>query len=109
RRDTLRAPPAWPSASSSSSSCGGMRRTRSTVLGGVSHTTWAGRRLSQPSRSWRRPVGELDGLVAVVTGAGQGIGRAVARELADRGASVVVSDLRAEAAEATAAEIVGAG
>lgn len=42
---------------------------------------------------------------AVVTGAGRGIGRAVAVELIDRGYRVIVTDLDAGAAEATAREI----
>jgi 3-oxoacyl-[acyl-carrier protein] reductase len=48
---------------------------------------------------------DLNDKVAVVTGAAQGIGRAVAETLARRGAHVVVADLQAEKAEATAKEI----
>jgi 3-oxoacyl-[acyl-carrier protein] reductase len=47
----------------------------------------------------------LNDKVAVVTGAAQGIGRAIAETLAQRGAQVVVADLQVEKAEATAKEI----
>jgi 3-oxoacyl-[acyl-carrier protein] reductase len=47
----------------------------------------------------------LNDKVAVVTGAAQGIGRAIAETLAKRGADVVVADLQMEKAEATAKEI----
>ena len=52
---------------------------------------------------------DLHDEVALVTGAGAGIGRAIARLFAEAGAAVVVSDLKAEAAEAVAAEITAAG
>lgn len=51
----------------------------------------------------------LDGEVALVTGAGAGIGRAIARVFAAAGAAVVVSDLKPEPAEVAAAEIAEAG
>jgi 7-alpha-hydroxysteroid dehydrogenase len=51
----------------------------------------------------------LDGEVAVVTGAGAGIGKAIASTFAGAGAAVVVSDLDGKAAHAAAAEIVAAG
>jgi NAD(P)-dependent dehydrogenase (short-subunit alcohol dehydrogenase family) len=53
-----------------------------------------------------RHMGEaLAGKVAVVTGAGQGIGVEVARLLAARGATVVVTDIAGDRAEAAAAAI----
>jgi 3-oxoacyl-[acyl-carrier protein] reductase len=43
--------------------------------------------------------------VALITGSARGIGRAIAEKLAGRGASVVIADVRAELATATAQEI----
>ena len=51
----------------------------------------------------------FDGQVAVVTGAGRGLGRAYAVELARRGAAVVVNDLSGEHARAVTGEIEAAG
>jgi NAD(P)-dependent dehydrogenase (short-subunit alcohol dehydrogenase family) len=47
----------------------------------------------------------LNGKVAIVTGSGSGIGQATAEVLAERGASVVVAGINAEASEAVAAGI----
>lgn len=47
----------------------------------------------------------LEDRVAIVTGAGQGIGRGIALKLAEKGAQVVVSDINAETAARTAKEV----
>jgi 3-oxoacyl-[acyl-carrier protein] reductase len=54
-------------------------------------------------------VGRLQGLVAVITGAGSGIGRASALEFAREGASVVAADLNGGLASETADEVRAAG
>ena len=51
----------------------------------------------------------LDGRVAVITGAGRGLGAAIADELAAQGAAVVVADRDAELARATAERLHVAG
>jgi 3-hydroxybutyrate dehydrogenase len=54
-------------------------------------------------------TGELSGKVAVVTGAGSGIGKAIAEKLAQAGAMVAVTDINLAGAEQVANEIVAAG
>lgn len=52
---------------------------------------------------------ELEGRVALVTGAGRGVGLGIAQELAEAGAAIVVNDLHADRAEAGAAEVRAIG
>lgn len=48
---------------------------------------------------------QLEGMGAIVTGAGQGLGRAIAHQLASAGAAVAVTHRRAEGAKIVASEI----
>ncbi|MFJ3278260.1 SDR family NAD(P)-dependent oxidoreductase [Streptomyces halstedii] len=54
-------------------------------------------------------MSDFTGKVGLVTGAGSGIGRAIASGLARRGAAVAVLDLDEAAAQETAEEITGVG
>jgi len=51
----------------------------------------------------------FEGRVSIVTGASQGIGETIARDLAEEGATVVLADIQREKLEAVAGAIIGAG
>src|SRR5664279_3114665 len=53
-------------------------------------------------------MGKLDNKIAIVTGAGQGIGRGIAEKLAAEGATVVVTDIN-EATATETADALGGG
>ena len=53
-------------------------------------------------RRWRDPMRRLEDKIALVTGGGAGIGRAIAETFAREGAHVVIADRDGEAAQATA-------
>lgn len=55
------------------------------------------------------PMGTLRGRVAVITGAGSGLGREFARAAADAGMSLVLADVQADALAATVAGLEAAG
>lgn len=55
----------------------------------------------------RPPKMSLSNRLAIVTGGGSGIGKAVCHALAKDGATVVVADINLDAARATVAELKG--
>lgn len=57
----------------------------------------------------RNGIRTYSGAVAIITGGGSGIGRALGLELAERGAAIVAADKNAEAARRTAEEIAATG
>ena len=54
-------------------------------------------------------MGAFDGKVAVVTGGASGIGRAIALELAGRGADIAIADVNEERLAETAAAVSATG
>lgn len=54
-------------------------------------------------------MGLLDGQVAIITGAGQGLGRAIALEYASEGAAVALLELNADTVQGVSAEIEAQG
>ena len=52
---------------------------------------------------------DFSGKTAIITGGASGMGELASREMAERGAAVVLADIDLERAEAVAAEIRAAG
>ncbi len=71
--------------------------------------TWQGDATSDGRRRAAGRYPELDGEVAVVTGAAKGIGRGIASRLSAEGMSVVLADIDGESLNATVAELEDEG
>src|SRR4051794_36431758 len=54
-------------------------------------------------------MGQLDGKIAIITGAGTGIGKGIARAFAHEGATLVVAGRNPQTLEETAVELRAAG
>src|SRR3546814_12041404 len=59
--------------------------------------------------TWRRKIMSIDGAVVLVTGAGQGIGRAIALRLAKAGAHIAIVDVNDRKMSAVAEEVKALG
>src|SRR5437867_5462301 len=66
-------------------------------------------RMGRMARPGRNVLGLLEGKVAVITGAGRGIGRATTLLFAREGAAVVINDVDPDPAEETAHLVIEAG
>src|SRR5919108_2862737 len=85
-----------------------MRRTSTSSSAGQHGCSRQGETFPTPREAREDVMGKLDNRVAIVTGAAQGIGKAIADKLAAEGATVVVGDLDGSGAE-RAAPAGGAG
>ena len=71
----------------------------------MTNTFWQTDSFTGETRICQSPIpGRHAGKIAIVTGAGQGIGRGVALRLAAEGANVVIAEYNGDNAEAVAAE-----
>jgi NAD(P)-dependent dehydrogenase (short-subunit alcohol dehydrogenase family) len=65
--------------------------------------------LEGTKRAWTPRRGEFAGKIALVTGAAQGIGAAISRSLASRGAVIVVTDVNEDGAREVARQLCSLG
>jgi 3-oxoacyl-[acyl-carrier protein] reductase len=73
------------------------------------HIFWVGRTSYGESQIKEDELGRLDNQVAVVTGAGNGLGEAIALRLAEEGARLVLGDIEVDALADTASQITKSG